>query len=282
MIELDHVRARVAPIGVGPVSLRLPPGITALQGTAQDGVALLLGVLAARVPAQGRVSVFGLTPDAARRAIAHVPLDAVLPDALRVSETLELARTLRGDAEAPPAAARLAELGLDALAGRRVRSLDPREVRAVAMAEALTSKVVRVILLEEPFATVDARALAVLPGLLRRRAKEGACIVIATASTRDARDLADQRFVFQHGLLVADASLLRPAELHVVSSDARTLAGALAREAAVTEVVASDQRVIVRGADPLALAHAVGQAVLASGVQLDSMRLEPSPPEIAP
>ncbi|WP_394836204.1 hypothetical protein LVJ94_04760 [Pendulispora rubella] len=282
MIELEHVRARVAPIGLGPVSLRLPAGITALQGTAQDGVALLLAVLAARVPAQGRVSLFGLTPHDARRAIAHVPLDAVLPDALSVTETLELARTVRGDAEAAPAAARLAEMGLEALAPRRVRSLDAREVRAVALTEALTSKVVRVILIEEPFATMDARTLAVLPGLLRRRAKEGACIVIATASARDARDMADQRFVVQHGVVVGDASLRQPAELHVVSSDARILAGALARETAVAEVVASDQRIIVRGSDPLALAHAVAQAVLASGVELDSMRLEPSPPEVAP
>jgi len=282
MIELEFARARVAPIGVGPLSLRLPVGITALQGTKQDGVALLLDVLAARVPAQGRISVFGLTPAAARRAIAHVPLDAVLPDALTVTETLDLARTLRGDVAAPSAAARLAVLGLEPLATRRVRSLDAREVRAIALAEALTSKVVRVILVEEPFATVDARALAVLSGLLRRRAQEGACIVIATASARDARDVADQRFVLQHGLVVADASVRGPTELHVVSSDARILAGALAREGAVSEVVASDQRIIVRGTDPVALAHAVGQAVLASGVQLDSMRLEPSPPEVAP
>jgi len=284
MIELDQVKARAAPVGLGPVSLRFQAGISALVGTKSDGVSLLLDVIAARAKAKaGRVQVLGGAPDApsVRRAVGYVPLDAVLPDALRVSEALDLARTIRGEEETGDADARgrLSVLGIESLATRRLGTLDVREVRAVALAEALTSKAVRVVLIEEPFATVDARALGALPALLKQRAKEGACIVIGTASTRDARDLTDQRFAFDRGILLAEPHVrATEAELHVVARDPRALAGALAKESAIAEIVASDQRVIVRGTDTLAMAHAVARAVLASGVELDSLRLEPLSP----
>ncbi|WP_394823290.1 ATP-binding cassette domain-containing protein [Pendulispora albinea] len=311
MIELERTKARAAPVGLGPLSASFGAGIWAILGTKSDGVSLLLDVLAARVRHKaGGVTVLGDSPDAPeiRRAVGYVPLDAVLPDELRVAEALELARAIRGDGTAGSSAARnsaagglaavnsaaagstarnsaadpvarLSQLGLESLAPRRLRTLDRAEIRAVAMAEALTSQAVRVLLVEEPFLAMDARAVSVLPKLLRQRAKDGACIVIGTASPRDARALTDKHLTLERGVL-SEAAPHRPSEveLHVVASDPRILAGALAREEAALAIVASDHGVIVRGTDPLAMAGAVSRAVLASGVTLDALRLEEQKP----
>ncbi len=283
MIALQQIKARKAPVGIGPLTLHLGPGITALLGAKADGVSLLLEVLAARAPVKAGIArVLELPRAQTRRAVGYVPLDAVLPDALRAGEALGLAAAIRGEPSPEDPRARLAAWGLEALADRRVRTLEPRELRAVALAEAMTSKVVRVVLLEEPFLCMDARAAARLPEQLRRRANEGACIVVGTASPRDARALAGRTLAMDRGALIEGPRPPRAAELHVVASDPRALAAALAGDAAVADFTASDRRVIVRGTDAPAMAHAVAQAVLASGATLIAMRLEPASEPLPP
>ena len=69
------------------------------------------------------------------------------------------------------------------------------------------------------------------------------------------------------------------ARMRVVSSDPQALLAAVAREAAadgVVEAVARrDAAVVARGRDARALAAAMGRAVVASGVDVVEMRLEP-------
>src|SRR5690242_7876924 len=72
---------------LAPLTVALGPGMHALLGGVDDGVALVLAVLAGLVrPSSGRALVVGGAPQDARtrRAVAHVPLDVVLPDPLRV------------------------------------------------------------------------------------------------------------------------------------------------------------------------------------------------------
>ena len=286
MIELDALKAQAGTAAVGPLSAAFGAGTFALLGTPGDGVLALLDVLSARVrPKKGAARVAGEVPwsAAARRVVAHVPRDAVLPDALRVEEALHVASAIRGE-PARDAALRLSALGLEPLARRPVRSLSREEVRAVALAEAVTSTVTRVLLLDEPLAQVDGRALANLPAALRRKRDEGACILVATTSTRDARDLADEVLLFDRGALVQRAPAGDPRlfaggrgfRLHVVTSDARALLRELAHDPAIAEAaLGGDGQLALEGADPVAMARGVARGVAATAVVLEAMRLEP-------
>ena len=302
MIELDAVRAKdtspaPSPWGgprlrtprvLGPITATLGAGVHALLGNVDDGVALVLAVLAARVrPTAGRVIVLGDAPslDATRRSVAYVPLDVALPHPMRVEEAMAMAAEVRGEPPQDPRA-RLDALGLSPLATRKVRTLMPDEAHAVALAEALTSQA-RVLLLHEPYMLLDPRAAALLGGVLRARANAGACVLVGTASVRDAADLAEDLLIFERGLLVRRTSAFeglaargaRGARLRVVASDTRALLAALAREPSITALEASDGVLLVGGGDLVLVASAVAAAALRADTEILSLCPEAIPLE---
>jgi ABC-type multidrug transport system ATPase subunit len=285
MITLEAVAARRAPLTLARLSLSWGPGVCSLVGTLADGGPLLLQVIAGRARLRsGRVRVLEASPlDATVRGqIALVSLEPPLPEALRTSEVLAMAAALRGEPAGDPVV-RLAALGIESLAPRRVRTLAPEEARAVALAEALTSTRVRVLLLEEPLVGVDPRAAARLPDRLRARGRDGCAVLVATASLRDAGDLADDHVLLRGGTVVGRAPSLdalaafspEGVRMRILVSDPRALLAALAGDAAVDAVARRDGAVVARGRDATALAAAVGRAVVASGVDLTEMRIEP-------
>jgi ABC-type multidrug transport system ATPase subunit len=281
MIQADGLTARSAPVALAPLSFELGAGVHALVGTYVDGVPLVLAALAGRVRLRkGSLRLLGKPLTEVRASVAYVPLDLALPDALTVNETFALAAEIRGEPRAE-AAPRLAALGIASLGPRRVRSLTRAEARAVAMAEALTSSA-RVILLEEPYMTLDPRAAAVLAVRLRERAKDGACVVIGTASVRDAIDLADDQLVFDRGVLVrtmaTGASTATPGaglvRLSAGVSDIGPVLPELAKEATITAIESDHACIVVSGLDARELAAAVGRAVLRAGVDLEWLRAD--------
>jgi ABC-type multidrug transport system ATPase subunit len=284
LISLRSVAAR-APLARTRLTLGWGPGLHSIVGTVADGGPALLALIAGRERVRaGELRVLDGSPQdlAVRPQIALVPMAPPLPEAMRVHEVLALAAALRGEASTR-AEDRLAVLGVEALAPRAVRSLSHDEARAVAMAEALTSARARVLLLDEPLVDLDPRAAGRLPALLRERARQGATIVLATASVRDAGELADDHLVLQDGAVLGQASSLDAlaaftqagARMRVMASDPLALVAALAREPEIEAVARRDGVVVARGKEARGLAQAVGRAVLASGVELVEMRLEP-------
>jgi ABC-type multidrug transport system ATPase subunit len=244
----------------------------------------LLALIAGRErPRAGSVRVTDGEPTRAevRPRIAHVPLHPVLPEALRVDEVLRTAAAIRGDAPSDPAA-RLALLGVESLARRPVRSLFVEEVHTVALAEALTSSRAQVLLLEEPLLALDPRATSRVAEAIRARAREGRAVVLATASLRDAAELADDHVLLRGGKVVGRGGsgidgLAVPADgvrLRIVASDPQELLAAVASEETVEAVARRGAAVIVRGRSPSALAEAVGRAVTISGVEITELRFE--------
>jgi ABC-type multidrug transport system ATPase subunit len=295
VIETRLMTARSAPVALAPLTFKLGAGVHALLGRPEDGVPLVLAVLAGRVrPRAGTVRVLGEAPgdgtDAGhvRARIAYVPRDPMLPEALRVHEMLDLASAIRQE-PVVDAAERLAVLGVAPLAARRVGSLSLAEARAVAMAEALTSSKARVLLLEEPY-VVDPRAVGMLADLLHARARDGACVVFGTASVRDAADLGDDQLIFDRGVLVqafsAEGAALperdaasrsrvaRPVRMALKVSDTPRVLAVLAAEPAVLSVESTSGSIVITGTDATELAAAVGRAVLAADVDLVWLRAE--------
>lgn len=259
-------------------------GILAILGAPFDGTSLLLSILAGQArPKSGRTAIRG--------TFAHVPIDVVLPDALRVEEACDLSAELRGEPRRPPVE-RLAPLGLEALAKRRTNSLSAAEARGVALAIALASSA-QTLLVEEPLAMIEPTVPSRVVAALRARAAAGACILMTTASVRDATRTADQLAVLTRGVYAP----LPPALAHVgpqgagirvviaPTADARThataLVGALAEHAAIASIEAGSTgphglhapsiAVHARGPDLVALATAVTHAIAKARVAVDAI-----------
>jgi ABC-2 type transport system ATP-binding protein len=285
LIALETVAARRAPLSLANITLAWGPGIHSVVGGSADGGRLLLSLIAGAAPPRaGRLRVLDGAPtdDAVRPQVAFVPLEPVLPEAMRVAEVLAIAAAIRGE-PTQEASRRLGALGIAALASRRVGTLSREETKAVAIAEAATSTRVRVLLIEEPLVSLDPRAATHLPEVLRARSRDGRAVVVATASVRDAAELADDHVLLRGGAVVGKVSTLdalvrfspQGVRLRILATDARALAAALAREEEVEAVARRDASVLARGRDAVGLARAAGRAILASGVDVTEMRVEP-------
>jgi ABC-type multidrug transport system ATPase subunit len=287
MIAFDRVSAGRAPRSLANVTLEWGAGVHSIVGRAEDGGPLVLVLMArgGRLRA-GSIRVLDGAPGdgRTRKRVAHVPIEAALPDGLRVDEMLDVATTLRGD---PPADAteRLAALGIEMLARRSVRSLSHGETRAVALVEALTSRQVRVVLIEEPLSAIDGRAAGRLAEALRAKARTGCAVVFTTSSLRDAGELASDHVMMQGGAVIARVPSLEtwmaaaPAGTSIVilvqdGPDARAVSARLAAEMDVSAVEHEGPVVRARGREPLALARAAGRAALDAGVVVLEIRIE--------
>jgi ABC-2 type transport system ATP-binding protein len=291
VIALEGVAARRRPLVLSNLSQVWEAGSHAVVGSTDDGGPLLLALIAGLArPRSGRVRVLDAAPfdPAVRRQIAVVPLDPELPDAMRVGEALGLAAAVRKEAPGD-AATRLAVLGVETLAERRVRSLSRAEARAVALSEALTSPSVRVLLVEEPMVSMDVRAAGRVPEALRRRGREGCAVIVTTASMKDAGELADDWIALRAGAIVHRASAAEvlaapgPDGVHLrmvlrSPGEVPALVAALARDADVEAIERDEGCVRLRGRDATALARAAGRAAIEADVDIAELRIEAPPP----
>jgi ABC-type multidrug transport system ATPase subunit len=288
VIRLERVAARRRPLVLASVSVAWGAGVHAVLGAPTDGGPLLLALLAGSARARsGTVALLDGAPGdpGVDRQVGRVPLDVSLPEALRVDEALAVAAAIRDETPESPAK-RLAVLGVETLASRWVRSLSRPEARAVALAEAVTSSRVRVLLVEEPFVAMDPRASARLPEVLRARGRDGWAVIVETASPRDAGELADDHLLLRAGAVAGRARSVEElagfsregACIRVVArdaSDARAIAAALAAEADVNAVEHQGAAAIARGSDTVRLARAVERAVAAANRDVTEVRVEP-------
>jgi ABC-type multidrug transport system ATPase subunit len=306
MIELTGISARgPAERGRGRavltnVTLQAERGVLAIIGARRDGTALLLDVIDGTArPKLGRVFVLHGSPDSARPRTARVSMDAPLPESLRVDEVCALGADLRREPRLP-ARERLAVLGASSLSDRMVRSLSVDERRTVTLAIALTSKV-DVILVEEPLVALDPVAPRLVIDALRERGG-AACVIVTTASARDAIALGDRLGVLTSGAYAplsrerAHVDAVGAVSVRVVvspshgKSGAGALVGALSAEEAIVSVdTAAYSRaspgssvpdggeavvLVVHGRDLVLLSRALTRAIGATGVDVELV--EPS------
>jgi len=296
MVDLTHVNVR-APTERGKptafltnLHLQLGSGVHAIVGAPRDGTSLLLSVIdGAIAPRAGaRVFVVGGTPAQTRSHISRVSLEAPLPESLRVAEVCRLSAELRGEQQRP-ATERLAILGLESLAARVVATLSMDERRAVTMAIALTSQKTDVILIEEPLAGLETIAPRRVIDALRTRAAS-ACVIVTTASPRDAARLGDRFFMLTNGTLAPihpdhlvedkDAAGATAATMRVVVAPTAGARGAakliamLTPNPAVKRIESTNVKsgavvLAMAGGDLAALARAVTQAIAQNAVDIE-------------
>ncbi len=201
MIEsrgLQYAHAGQAPLRMADVSVA-QGGTLLLRGPSGSGKSTWLALAAGLLtPGAGEIVVAGQSVGALRgaardawraRHIGFLPQQLHLSDALTVADNLALAHFAAGLLVDRAAVAEvLAALDLGALANRRPTQLSGGQAQRVALARAVLLRP-RVILADEPTASLDDDACMTALSLLRRSAKAlDATLVIAThdARVRDA------------------------------------------------------------------------------------------------
>lgn len=190
------------------VSFRLGKGeCLALIGRNGAGKTTLLRMLGGfSRPAQGRVQISGGSPreTRTRRAIGIIGHGISVYDELSARENLRLFGKMYS---LPDALARAEDLldrvGLGRVKDGLVREFSRGMRQRLAIARAFLHQP-SVLLLDEPFTSLDDRAIAVLQSLLTEAAKGGASIVMSTHQLREAMELATQVVLLERGQLVFD------------------------------------------------------------------------------
>lgn len=189
----------------------VPQGaVLLLSGPSGCGKSTWLALVAALVaPTAGRLTVAGqdlnalksVAADAWRAgAIGYLPQRLHLSAALSVYQNLAMAQWAAGQPEdAARIHAALAALGVDALALRKPSQLSGGQAQRVALARAVLLQP-KVVLADEPTASLDDAAAAAAVGLLLATAQaQNATLVIATHDARVA-DLVAPAVIDEIGL----------------------------------------------------------------------------------
>jgi energy-coupling factor transport system ATP-binding protein len=188
------------------LALELRAGeVTTVAGPNGSGKSTLVRVLAGlHRPDAGRVTLDGsdVTALPAERrvpllgTVGQDPGRHLLTERVRDEVGLALGRRPpRGRVEAA-----MAELGLESLADRHPLELSVGQRERVALAAILVTRP-GVIALDEPTRGMDPAAKARLGALLRRRAAEGAAVLVVTHDAAWAEGVGDRRLVMSEGRL---------------------------------------------------------------------------------
>jgi molybdate transport system ATP-binding protein len=190
--------------------LSLDQGVLVLFGPSGAGKSLTVQALAGLIrPTRGRLAVAGeVLYDSARglfvpphrRRVGYVPQHHALFPHLTVAQNVAFGLPWRERRRGSPRiAALLEELGLAQLAGAQPASLSGGERQRVALARALAVEP-RLLLLDEPFASIDLQGRAGLRGSLREALdRHGIPAVFVTHDPEDALALGDRMIRFERG-----------------------------------------------------------------------------------
>ncbi len=257
------VRARVVERGV-EVGFGMRAGeVLAVLGPNGAGKSTILAVLTGLVrPDVGHVRVgetvlfdseTGVDVPVAERRVGLLAQDALLFDSLSVLENVEFGPRSQGlgAVESKRLAARwLEEVGVAELAKRKPRKLSGGQAQRIAIARALAAEP-RVLLLDEPMASLDVTVAAEVRSMLRRVLRDRAAAaggqtatLIVTHDVIDALTLADRVLVVENGVVVdygtVDRVLREPRSIFTADLAGTNMAEGLAGVAVEAGIAALD------------------------------------------
>lgn len=175
---------------------------TALLGRNGAGKTTLLRILAGlSTPSQGSVELMGQASrdSQARRKVGLLGHGIAIYDELSARENLMLFARLYGLANPRAAADQwLEKTGLDHVATSLVREFSRGMRQRLAVARAFLHSP-SLLLLDEPFTSLDDRAIALLQNLLRETIAGGATVIMSTHQLREALELATHVVLLNRG-----------------------------------------------------------------------------------
>jgi heme ABC exporter ATP-binding subunit CcmA len=177
----------------------------ALIGRNGAGKTTLLRILASlSKPSKGEVTLLGLSARSseARRRIGYLGHGIGVYDDLSAFENLSLFGSLMGVANPTEAAGKaLDRVGLSRVRDGLAREFSRGMRQRLAVARAFLHEP-DLLLLDEPFTSLDDRAIAVLQQLLADARGRGATIVMSTHQIREAMELASDVALLERGRMV--------------------------------------------------------------------------------
>jgi heme exporter protein A len=195
------------------VSVTIPAGrCVQLVGPNGAGKTTLLRILATAIrPSFGTAAVDGLDvaahPDLVRSRVAYLSHATGLYDDLTAAENLAFAATMLGlerDVLADEVARVLDEVGLSDVAATRVGGFSAGMRRRLALGRVLLARP-SVVLLDEPFAALDAEGVALMERLLDRWHRYGVTALVASHATEHLAAHADATVRLEGGIVTSVA-----------------------------------------------------------------------------
>ena len=263
------------------VSAALLSGTHVVLGTARDGTDTLVRLCAGlMLPGAGRVTVDDRAPFShadLRRSTGSLFAEERLPPARYVARSLELALRARHDTRS--AAAVLDAAGIAQLAARRASELMPREMRALALALALSHPKPALLALFEPLALVGILSETFILEALARHAADGAVVLATAYRIEDATRLGGATSALERGIWLDSAAARPPLSqvtLRVRTPEPRRLAARLSETPDVNAVEwTGGGELLVRGSDLERLAAHVVASARAEAINIDALRYDP-------
>jgi len=187
------------------ISFTVPTGAClALLGRNGAGKTTLLRILAGlSSPAQGNVALLGHEPRnaEARARIGFIGHGIAVYDELSAEENLRHFARLYGLANPNHSASQwLERVWLDRVRHSLVREFSRGMRQRLALARAFLHSP-SLLLLDEPFTSLDDRAIALLQSLLKDRLGLGATVIMSTHQLREAMELSDHVALLVRGKL---------------------------------------------------------------------------------
>lgn len=198
-------------------SLVVRPGeVVALVGRNGAGKTTLLKIAATVLrPTRGQVRVYG--NDVAREAARVRELTGLLGHAAALYEDLTAAENLRfafrmrsRRPDAREIARLLEAVGLSADGNTRVRTFSAGMRRRLALARLLIEPP-RLLLMDEPYASLDTDGVTRVNALVRHTRAAGGAVVMATHDLRGLAEVADRMVLLEHGVLREEEGVRRVA-----------------------------------------------------------------------
>lgn len=214
----EEVTRRFGPhVVLRDLDLRLEWGeAAALVGSNGAGKTTLLRILAGSLtPQKGRVRVAGAAAgsNAAREAVVLLSGDAYVYEDLTAAENLRFALEMTGRRASPhEIAGALERVGLERVPDRRARFFSSGMRKRLALARAFVLEP-RVLLLDEPYASLDADASRLVDEIIAEWRVPGRALLMATHRRGRAGRTCDRLLRLDGGRIVEDASRTGPLRL---------------------------------------------------------------------
>lgn len=216
-----RLRARIAARDID-VDLTLDEGVTtAIAGPNGSGKSTVLAVLAGLlVPDEGELVIgddvlmdAGVFTAPHRRGIVLMSQRVLLFPHMSVRENVAFGPRSQGRSRADARAAAdhwLEEVGMTAFATRRATALSGGQAQRVALARALAAEP-RILLLDEPFAALDAASVPPVRALLARELADRTAVIVSH-DTADLEALAVRTVRLRAGRVTADTPISTPTQ----------------------------------------------------------------------
>ncbi|MDE2998412.1 MAG: ABC transporter ATP-binding protein [Gemmatimonadota bacterium] len=212
-IVLENVGKRFGRIAaLDGVDLNVPGGALALLGPNGAGKSTLLRIVATLTrPTRGRIFIRGVDarkePERVRADVGLISHQTLLYEDLTAGENLRFYGRLYGlDDLKERVRHSLAEVGLSGREHGLVRGFSRGMKQRLAIARATLHRP-SILLLDEPFAGLDAAACAMLSDRLNQLRGKRRTVILATHDLRRCTDLADRFAILNRGRFVAKGEI---------------------------------------------------------------------------